>query len=56
MRFVTIVLGAHEMVWYDNLQYDDDESVNLDDRNHLFTRKFWRNYIPDYQAENIFGP
>ena len=45
-----------DMIFYDDQQYDEDEGDNLDDRNHLFTKKFWRNYIPDYAGEDIFGP
>ena len=56
--FYHIYVDQLEMIWYDNLNYDQDESENLDDRNHLFTKKFWWNYIPDYQAgtAGIFGP
>ena len=43
------------MIWYDNLD-DDDEGENLDDRNHLYIKKYWRNYSPSFHAENIFGP
>ena len=43
------------MIWYDNLD-DEDESENLDDRNHLYFRKYWKNFIPDYGADDMFGP
>ena len=47
-------LDQLDMIWYDN---DDDEiDENLDDRNHLHMKKFWRNYVPGSKIDYIFGP
>ena len=42
------------MIWYDN--DDDEQDENLDDRNHLHMKKFWRNYVPGSKIDYIFGP
>ena len=45
-----------EMIWYDNLDKDEDEAFNLDDRNHLHIKKYWINYVPGNKADYVFGP
>lgn len=44
------------MIWYDNLDKDEDEAFNLDDRNHLHIKKYWKNYVPGNKADYVFGP
>ena len=47
-------LDSLDMIWYDN--DDDEQDENLDDRNHLHMKKFWRNYVPGSKIDYIFGP